>query len=586
MAWPAAAFHARMRLDPQVLRVGEAAELRIVVEGVRQSEPPQLPEVRGLQFSGPATETSMQMSMINGRMQQTRSTSYRYTVVPLQPGTFTIGPITYTHEGQSMVLDAQQLEVVARGEQTDGAGGEETVDDYVFARLTVDRERVFVNQDLRLEIAIYSRELNIGRDISLLNMPESGLQTQPFQELQRMREVVDNEIYEVRRYRTTVRPLTAGTITFAPTLRVPILVPRQRDRRGFFDDPFFRGLFADTETHPHTLTPDPVEVVVQGLPTENRPAGFTGGVGRFDFEVAVHPTAITVGDPITVTLRISGQGNIDTIGTPSVEESEDFRVFAPRVSQTDIARGGQHGHKTFEQVVIPRTAGAAAVPELTLYFFDPTTEAFRGITRGPFPLDLEVGEVAAQRVVRADDTANGMARILGQDIAYLQPSPAQWQRRDATAWYQQPWFWAVQFVPLLVVLGIYVHARRRRVLAGDVARARREQAPKAARAGLRKAERALAQKDAAAFYNGLWEGLISYFGHRFNLPSGAVTVDEVLQRLRAAGADAQQIEAVEAVFTACEQWRFAGSTAAEAEHMRVLLADFRNVLRMCERGKQ
>ncbi len=584
ITWPAAAFHARMEIDPQVVRIGESAELRIVVEGVRRGKEPELPEVHGLRITGPAVESSMQVSTVNGRMQQTRSITYRYTVIPEQSGNFTIGPLTYTHEGQSKELAAQELQVVAPSGTTGRAGEEQTVDDFVFGRLTVDRERVFVNQDLSLEIAIYSRELNIGREINLLDMPESGLQMQPFQELQRIREVVDNEIYDVRRYRTTIRPLTAGTIRLAPTLRVQVLVPRQRERRGFFDDPFFRGIFADTETHPHMLTLDPVEVVVQGLPTEDRPEGFTGGVGQFDFEVNVHPTAVSVGDPLTVTLRIEGEGNIDTIGPPAVAESDEFRVFAPRVSHTDIARGGQRGRKTFEQVIIPRTAKADVVPALSLYYFDPQAETYQSVTRGPFPLELEVGEEAAQRLVRADETANGQARILGQDIAYLQPTPAQWRRRDDPVWYRQPWFWGLQLVPLLALVGVYGWARRRRALATDVAKARRERAPKAARAGLRAAEQALRTQNAAAFYDGLWTGLVSYFGDRFNMPSGAVTADQVQQRLQATGADAALIDAAEALFTACEQWRFAGARAVEPERMRALLADFRNLLRACERG--
>ncbi len=582
LALPAMAFHARMELDPQVVRVGEAAELRIVVEGVRRGVEPQLPPIPGLRITGPHTESSMQLSWVDGRREQAQSITYRYRVLPAEAGEFTIGPITYQAGGQTVELAAQTLQVVGRENPT-GERRDVTLDDLVFARLTVSRDEVYVNQDFTLEFAIYSRDINLGRDISLQEMPESGLQIQPYQELQRMREVVDGEIYDVRRYRTTVRPLTAGTVRFAPQLRVQILVPRDRPRRGFFDDPFFRGAFADTEAHPHTLSVETVEVAVRSLPTEARPANFTGGVGRFEFDVNVHPRTVQVGDPLTVTMRLAGEGNIDTIGAPAVEDSDHFRVFAPRVAHTDIERGGRRGRKTFEQVVIPRTMVATTIPALTLYYFDPEAETFRAVTRGPFTLELEASDEVAPRTVRGVDRVDGVPRVVGQDIAYLQSTPVRWRRLDEPRWYRQPWFWALQGLPPLALLAVYVAARRRRALQADPAKARRYRAPRAARPGLRQAAGGLSRKDTEAFYSGLWQGLSAYFGDRLNLPPGAVTLDVVQAELRQAGADDAALSAIQHCFEACEQWRFARSAAAEPARMRTLLKECRSALRTCER---
>jgi hypothetical protein len=49
------------------------------------------------------------------------------------------------------------------------------------------------------------------------------------------------------------------------------------------------------------------------LPEEGRPDNYSGAVGQFVFDVKVKPTEVALGDPITITLQITGEGNVDSI---------------------------------------------------------------------------------------------------------------------------------------------------------------------------------------------------------------------------------------------------------------------------------
>lgn len=580
----AGAFTMDVQVQPEAIRMGESAQLTISLQGVDRGPEPRVPEVSGLRFSGPSREQSFSMRTVNGRMEQQRALNYRWTIIPLQPGEYQIGPIQYTYNNETLTAPPRTLRVVMPSGDPDDTPTQ--LSDLIFAKLTVDKDRVFVQEPFLLTISIFSRGVNLGRDISLMNMPDSGIQTQPFQELRSTREIVGDDIYDVRRYQTLIRPLTSGTLRFEPTLQVQILVPRRQQRtHPFFDDAFFQGFFSNTEVHPFELSVDPIDVVVRSLPDEDRPASFTGGVGQFDFQVRAQDIAVAPGDPITLTFLIEGNGNLDALNPPALAESELFRVFPPRVTHTDLDRAGVRGRRLFEQVIIPRTAESTEVPILEFSFFDPGKHEYVTIAQGPFPLELREGADIATRVVRGDGTTGDpRTRIVGQDIRYLMPAPDRWASAYRTPWYQSPWLYLFHVIPALTLAAVYVLARHRRSLDADVAKARRYRAPRSARAGLKEAEKALQQEDTNAFYDGLWHGLTHYFGDRLNLASGAVTTDVVLETLRAQGVSTETQTQAESLFAACEQRRFA-RLDAQPEQMRAQLTDFKALLKNCERHR-
>lgn len=576
VAQAANALSVRMELRPEIIRLGESAHLVISVEGADRGPQPQLPAVTGLRIGGPSIEQSVSTTLINGRLERQQSVNYRFSVVPLEPGDYELGPLTYRHANQTIRVPAKTLRVVAG----DAAGSEPaSISDMVFAEISASKENVFVNQSFAVTIAIYSRGVNLGRNISLANMPDSGMQTQPFQEMQTGREVVHGNVYDVRRFQALIRPLTAGTIRFEPGLRVQVLVPRRQQQR----DPFFQGFFSNTDAHPLDLPVAPLDVVVRSLPETDRPASFTGGVGEFRFNARVQETEVRPGDPITVTILIEGQGNIDTMGAPSVAESDHFRVYPPRVMHSDINPAANRGRRVFEQVVIPRTSESHTIPPLTFSYFDPDAGRYQTITSGPLPLNLLEADAADQRVVRAGGaTLDHQARIVGQDIRYIKPAPARWTIAGHTPWYATRLFRIAQSLPLLAFIAVMLLARRRRVFDADAALARRYRAPRNARAGLKQAAKGLERNDEGDFYNGLWSALSAYFGDRLNLPSGAVTADVVIPAMLRQGLDPEKSAVLEQVFDACEQHRF-GRIATEPEMKQNLLTQARLLLKACER---
>ncbi len=583
--WQAAhAVHVRMELEPDALQMGESAELSVVIQTTDEPAEPEIPDVPGLRIGSPSVQFSFSRTTIDGVSEQRRFTTYRYTVIPLQPGEYEIGPLTYTQNDETFEIPAKTLQVVATRDGDDPDAQAEELSDFVFAELEVNKERVYVQEPFTLTIAIYSRDINVGRDVSLVNLPDTGIATEPFQELRPTREIVDNHVFNVRRYRTRIRPLTAGTIRFAPELRIQILVPRERGRRPF-DDPFFDGVFSNYEAHPFELPLTPVEVTARAIPQTDRPESYTGSVGSFDFSVRVHPTEVQAGDPITVSMLIEGEGNMTAVSAPGVPENDLFRVYPPRLINQDLDRAASRGRKMYEQVIIPRSDEATEVPALHFSFFDPAEERFETRVEGPFELAIQKRDPTDERVVRADDArTDHQTRIVGEDIVYLKSAPARWMNVYDGPWYLRPGFLALQTAPPILVLAVFLLARRRRRLDTDIALARRYRAPRSARPGLRRAEKALQDGAVDAFHDGLWSALSAYFGDRLNLAPGSVTAEEVQRVMAQRGLDEETLKSIGYLFADCEQLRYAGGRV-DHERMRALLDDFRRVLKACERVK-
>ena len=570
-------------IQPRILRAGESATCMFTVRGVDNPPTPELPPVQGFRSSFAGTQQSY--SFVNG--QKDSSVTFTYQLVPVQTGKFTIGPFTYATPGQAFDLPAIDLEVVSPESPASPQGSAPPdSSELLFAVFSAETTNVYNQQVFDIVLSIYSQGLNLGNNISLMNMPSSGLSLQPFQELQGGRQIINNKVYDVRRFRAKVQALTAGTFRLEPTIQVPVLVQRERRGPPGFDSSLFQDFFGMVRTQPVHISPKPLEIQVNALPTEGQPPGFAGAVGKFAFEAQVKPTDVNAGDPITLTIQILGQGNLENISAPQFVAGDDFKVYEPRLVSKDSDPNRGIGRKTFEQVLIPRSEKVKELPALVFSFFDPEKRAYETISRGPYPIVVHPSSNATARILQAVPShSEASTIILGTDIVYLKPAPAQWIPAPESLWYLHPVFLAAQLLPAAVLGLLFLAVMRREQLAGDVALARRHQAPRTARAGLRKAESAISKGDRKAFYEAIWETLSSYFGHRLNLAPGELSTEVVLSALNHEHMNASDTERIRVLFERCERARF-GDVGADAVHEaqeRGILEELNQLLRKCER---
>lgn len=125
-----------------------------------------------------------------------------------------------------------------------------------------------------------------------------------------------------------------------------------------------------------TTTSIPTSFTAIALPAAGRPVGFIGAVGEFRDTLRTDGSALRVGDPFTVTMRVSGVGNLRLLVRPPLQI--DWATMVPGAERVfwDSAGTVVRGAKEFDWVVTPRIAGDMVLPAVRYDYFNPTTRRY------------------------------------------------------------------------------------------------------------------------------------------------------------------------------------------------------------------
>lgn len=119
----------------------------------------------------------------------------------------------------------------------------------------------------------------------------------------------------------------------------------------------------------YTKSSKRVEIKVKPLPTEGRPASFTGAVGVFDVNAIVDSSSVPAGQPFTLRVRFEGQGNAKGIELPAIEWPKTVEVYDTK-SESRFFKNGR-SYKQFDVLLIPRQEGELEIPPFEVAMFNP-----------------------------------------------------------------------------------------------------------------------------------------------------------------------------------------------------------------------
>lgn len=567
-------------IQPQRLAVGDTAQAVFVIRGIENPPAPDLPAMSGLQVQ--SSSRSPRIQILN--RQTSREVVVEYQLLAVQTGRFTVVPVPYEAGGRVWNLPPVEIEI------SPSASPSASVPDFsdaLFARIEATRSTLYVQETLPLMLSVYSLpDVPLAPAMSLDDLPSGGVAFSPWEELGQMRERVNNRLYDVRRFRTRMRALAAANLTVAPKLKLQVRVPRTNRRGSFFDEAFFDSMFNRDEVRAVDVPVQPFSLQIRSLPSEGRPAGFNGAVGQFRMEAAVVPEMVTAGEPVTLRVVLSGEGNLDTLVPPALDAGPDFRAYGFRLSGQQIPERGGPGSKTFEQVFLPLSEVSTNLPAVEFFFFDPKRETYETLRQGPFPLGVKPAAEGVGRVV--ESATNGLVpalRIEGSDILYLKKAPRS-RLPPMVRRVRVVGLAGGLLIPPLFALGAWTGVRRRDRLRKDVALARRVRAPRMAREQLSRAEVAARKADRRAVFEAIWQALSAYYGNRLNLPAGEVTEEAVVRPLDGTEEGRRLVSSVREWFRVCEVERFGAGTpdrySKSAELLDAVNAVSR-LLRSCER---
>lgn len=261
------------------------------------------------------------------------------------------------------------------------------------ASISTERTNVFRNETITLTLSIKSTGLRLGQNFRLTSMPPEDdlISIGKFEELAPTEEMTNNQMYTTRHFRGKYRILKTGKITISPDINLQV----ETTLRSMI------GFGRTTVLRSHTIKPNPVILNCSDIPQQNRPDNYGNAVGQFNLSIKISPVDVAVGDIITATTTISGNGYLEEATPPRISIGSNFKVYEPKIIK-EIESG-----RIFEQIMIPINTNATEVGSVTFCYFDPSASAFKTITQGPFPLTFHPEyKVTMNKFIPADTDIN------------------------------------------------------------------------------------------------------------------------------------------------------------------------------------
>lgn len=568
-------FHASV--NKTLLDVEDTLILTLTVAGTQNVQPPEIPAIEGFNLLyGPSIAT--QTSIINGEV--TTSRSFEYGFSPSKEGTFTIPAVEVLYKGRRYKSDPITVEVqkgIARQEPgREAQEGEEAaapkgptdaeIAQRLFVELSVDKTEAVLNEQIILTFRFY-RSLAVD-DLNYLPPSTQGFLEEELGKQKNYRKVINGIEYEVIELKKALFPVTTGRLEITPaklTCNLIMRAPSQQRRRSgsifdeFFGDPFSDSFFGGRYVkRPVAMASKPVTIEVKPLPAEEKPPTFDGAVGEFDLEAEAKPREVSVGDPITLQMKIKGRGNLQGIKAPTLlVDLSLFKTYEPEGKTQILDReSGIAGEKVFEKVLIPNDEKIREIPAVEFSYFDPTERRYQTKRAGPFPIKVKPGAPKESIIQVIPVVGEGKKEItlLEKDIFYIKPSLGR-VYPTGERFFHSPLFYG--FIPLpLLFFALWVWQIRRLMLQADPLLAKATLAAKAALPYLKLAAKARDPKEICSLVE---KSLAVYLSGKLKLAAGAVTLDNILPILEKKGMKEEALQQLRELFQTCDLGRFAAA---------------------------
>jgi hypothetical protein len=549
-------------VDRDQLSTGETLTLSITISGGNAGRP-EMPMLDGFQIVG--TSRSSQISIINGSISS--QAVYHYVLQPIQTGTLTIPGIPVVIDGQTYVTQPITVEVTqgaapsAPQQNAPVNPTEPTSEEFngqeVYVEAEVDNPTPYVGEQVTHTFRFY-RAINLFGQPSYEGPSFSGFWNESETQQVDYDVTIGNHLYRVVELTTVLFPTSAGEHTIeAAALTIPGSL-------------FTRGT---------RLTTNPIAVTVQPLPNP-APDSFHGAVGQYTITTSLDADRVSINEPVTLRVEVSGTGNFSTLPDPEMPVLNNWRAYESTSTVNTQQQDGQiNGSRITEQLMVPGGAGEFTIPAISYTFFNPEIGDYQTVSSKA--MVLHVSEGAAQGLVSqvpADPNGGPSVTMQAADIRHIKAAPDSLESAEKpliSSWV----YWFLWLLPIGAVAVDFAWQRRQRFWAENPDLVRSSRAQKKAFGVL-----AQARKEKSDPYAAIGLALTGYLSDRFNQPMIGLTQIELETVLQQRGVPPSVIKQIKEILALSEMGRYAPGATQNAtpdemfKATRQLIAHFEKVL--------
>lgn len=528
-------------------QLGINERLRVDFEMNEDGDNFKRPEFENFRIVGGPNQ-SISNSWINGK--RSFSKTYTYFLAPQKRGKLTIGQATIEIDGEiykTSPVDVEVTEAVAT--PTDGNNSEYVANESVHLVAEVSNPNPFLNEEIVVTYKLYvSYDVSITqwREIDSPKYAEFWSQDIENQELK-----IQEGKYKGRDYRYVVLksvvlyPQKSGELEIEPlTLDIPVDVPGSK--RDFFG----RRI---PERINKTVTAGKRTIRVKPLPSEGKPADFSGAVGTFDFKVNTNKDHLNANESLQLDVEISGKGNLKLFSIPAVKLPSSLEVYEPEFTEnikTDL--GGMRGSIKNSYTVVPQFKGTYPIPSFSFSYFDPKTGKYHTLTSKELLIEVEGGPVASSSAGKTDHKKQV---VLSDDNFKYIKLDADLKSVHSEPFFKSPLFWSLLGGPFLLIPIFIIGGKKRKNRLEDVEGNRLREANRLAKRYLSEAKKNSSDPD--AFYEALERALHNYLRAKLNIETSEMEKSRISTMLTERKVASETVHNFIELLKSCEFARYA-----------------------------
>lgn len=587
-----------MQLSSKKIEVGE--ELVIVFEAknveVKEIKTPNFGAFQLL--GGPQVGRSSNVSIVNGQMNRSNSTSFTYFFTSKKIGKQIFPKIGFLlNSGQIIESQPIEIEVVKAGsiprqQQTQGNPFDPFYDPFdpfssprrgqqapsqsppgvysdaskidlkkdIFARIIVDKSKVYLGEQLTASVKIYTAVNSTGfeaekvpnfngfwsQDIKMPEKPEMK------REMINGKEYVSVEIKKIVLFPTKTGTLEITPLNMKTVALVPVQSkPTQRNRRQPRDlfelmemqmEDMMRGTFNSIEYKqiPYNFTSGSVKIQVLPLPP-NAPKSFGGAVGQFKMNAYTNKKQLKTDETLEYKIEVQGTGNLPLIENPKMEWDEDFEVFEPTLKENYNPIPLYNGSKTWNFVAIPHNPGKYKTPPFEFTFFDLNKKAY--VTLKADATELEISGSPTKRKGNSKSFDNN--NLAKQKISEIDSYSSIENYHNPI-----PNFWIWSLLPLLLIFLYEIYERLNK---GSISKfADDKKIATMLQKQMKQAKIELDNNNKTAFYNETTKCIWNYLGNKLRMETSELDRENIQEKLDKIGVSELLSKQLIEVLDSCE----------------------------------
>ena len=557
-------------VPPRTTIEGRNFSLTYRLKNSSESASPRAPEIEGCRLLyGPATSTMQSYQNINGHATSSVTVEYTFTYKAEKAGTYTIPAISINVGGKTLSSKSGTIKVLPPDSDSGYGNDDVTIDNAstqsasrdvsdkdVFIRIILNKSKAYKEEAIECTMKLYTKYSSIN-NISALNPPVfDGFLIEDDDNFVQSN---DTEHYNGQNYLTAILkkyiifPQKSGKLTINSGEYDITIVQYERVNMGFFATS--RPVEKVVRVKPGNLT-----VNILPLP-EPMPAGFSGAVGNYQISSSISSTSLRTNEAATLTLKITGSGDIKYIQEPQIEFPSEFEQYTPRTDiNTRIAGNTVSGTNSIEYTFVPQSTGDFKIPAKEFIYFDPVREKYVTLSTEPYSIKVSKG---AGTAIASSDQQDIAAKVT--DILHIKPDVDN-QQTDITPVAYKFYYWILYVLLIIVLVSAVVIYKERIKMSADVTGRKMARASKVARQRLKEANSYLTRHENEKVYEALLRAVWGFLSDKLSIPASQLSRQNISEKLSEINTPTTLIDRIIEVIDNCEMARFTpGMNDASAE---------------------